>query len=166
MDWPNAALLSRFLSDVGFGRTNLIWFGQILGRSGQLVGWAKSVGSEQVLGAGLPGEGWEGEDRQNSWINIAPSPSTSHHPNSLSFPQSLSSNWRGGERKATFSAWCELVCGSVSCAEWHVYWWSAFDPLEMTGHCLPTFSYLTKQLNHDWLVISMYKYVSHLSLKD
>ena len=37
-----------------------------------LVGWAKSVGSEQVLGARLPGEGWEGEDRQNSWINIAP----------------------------------------------------------------------------------------------
>ena len=38
-----------------------------------LVGWAKSVGSEQVLGVGIPGEGCEGEDRQNSWINIAPS---------------------------------------------------------------------------------------------
>ena len=33
----------------------------------------KYVGSEQVLAGGLPGEGCEGEDRRNSWINIAPS---------------------------------------------------------------------------------------------
>ena len=59
-------------------KENKIWFGRILGRSGglgrDLLGWAKSVGSEQVLGVGIPGEGCEGEDRQNSWINIAPLP--------------------------------------------------------------------------------------------
>ena len=67
----------------------------VLGVCLQIVGFLgpvfKYVGSEQVLAGGLPGEGCEGEDRRNSWINIAPS---SHHPNS--FPQSLSSRWGGG----------------------------------------------------------------------
>ena len=63
-----------FIWAVGLREKIWLGFGQTLGWSGQLVGWAKSVGSEQVLGAGLPGEGWEGEDRQNSWINIAPLP--------------------------------------------------------------------------------------------
>ena len=119
-----------------------IWlgFGQILGISGQLVGWGKSVGSEQVLGARLPGEGCEGEDRQNSWINIAP---PSLHPNSLSCSPIIIVGWRGGECQAetssvgasTFSASCASVCEGetlklcrVTCLRW-----SPFDPPQMTG---------------------------------
>ena len=49
----------------------------VLGVCLQIVGFLgpvfKYVGSEQVLAGGLPGEGCEGEDRRNSWINIAPS---------------------------------------------------------------------------------------------
>ena len=67
VEWPNSAYLSRY-----------DW---VLAKSWVDLGWGKSVGSEQVLGARLPGEGCEGEDRQNSWINIAP---PSLHPNSPS----------------------------------------------------------------------------------
>ena len=126
VEWPNSAYLGRY-----------DW---VLAKSLVDLGWGKSVGSEQVLGARLPGEGCEGEDRQNSWINIAP---PSLHPNSLSCSPIIIVGWRGGECQAetssvgasTFSASCASVCEEetlklcrVTCLRW-----SPFDPPQMTG---------------------------------
>ena len=65
LDWVTLWILSRRWDAKVAKKENMVWFGRILG-------W-DLVGSEQVLGVGIPGEGCEGEDRQNSWINIAPS---------------------------------------------------------------------------------------------
>ena len=101
--WLGWAVLRRYWLVVQVGRENLIWFGQLLGRSGQLVGWANLWVLSRCWVWGSLGRVWRGKTGRTVGSTLPPpSPSTSHHPNSLSFPQSLSSGWREGELEANY----------------------------------------------------------------